>query len=700
MSTQSRGFLANTDIESLKEKAARPPYDALWERLRRRTTAAVRSALESDFSSGHYGSLGNHSHTPMLPEAALLYRLSGEDAMLHYVRRCIRHVDQHARREIQTGGKTKVVHSHRELAVATDMVRSSLSDADREILTDFMREVAIDHRPGPDAYRYHGGGGNISYCRNISAAVCALLWGEDCGHPRRHNVVDEGIAHTRCYLKHGCDASGFSYEGTGYGLEVLRLVFNFVELLHLSGYASLYETEPRLRKVPDAALQALFPDRRFLINDGDVGLQGPAALPQLLLAYRAYGDPLHLGFWEEFQGPDHPLRPFGDGEPWLRKAKAHGLDEAGPPDAENLDSPVPDPAHAMFTALLYWDADAPRTPISAADRPTCTCAKGTGTATFRTSWGRRAVYLSVLGAGRSHGSLTHAHGDAGHISLWAYGDYLAVDTGRYNVDEDQHNVMLVEGKPRLSRRGSWGQEWIGGCLRDFQHRPPVACVRSEADRLKECIWADRHALFVTTGPDEAYIVLLDNFNRDHSPHTYLWQLHANPAYRYEITGDRTATLHGDQARLDITFSIPSPDTYPDRPHELHLRQDVQDWQWPYGVGNTKEEHRGTGLLNTCLERPRLLAELSGPNAHLLTVLSPRRRNDPPLAVRERNTKALFRLEIECPHFTDTLLAAPDHRCIQTDTVQALTDIALLRRDRRGRILATWTRDGSRPDLVR
>jgi hypothetical protein len=399
-----------------------------------------------------------------------------------------------------------------------------------------------------------------------------------------------------------------------------------------------------------------------------------------------------VGVWKEFQGADHPLRPYGDFEPWLRRAKAQALDENGPPGADDLESPVPDPVHAMFTALLYWDAEAPLTPISSCDHPTCACAEGTGTATFRTSWARDAVYLNVLGGGRSHGFFTHAHGDAGHVSLWAYGDYLAVDTGRYNVDEDQHNVVMVEGRPRISRRGSWGQEWIGGYLRDFQRRAPVAYVRSEAARLKECIWADRHVLFVSTGPDEAYVVLIDNFNRDHSWHSYLWQLHANPAYRYEITGERTATLHGDKARLDVTFSIPSPKTHPEQPHQLRLRRDVQDWQWPYGVGNAKGEHVGTGLLNTCLERTRLLAEFSGLSGQLLTVLSPRRADQKPRKVQERNRKALFRVEIECRHFTDTLLAAPDHGCIQTESVEALSDIVLVRRDHRGRVLATWTRN--------
>jgi hypothetical protein len=333
--------------------------------------------------------------------------------------------------------------------------------------------------------------------------------------------------------------------------------------------------------------------------------------------------------------------------------------------------------------------------VAEAGRPTAHYSPGTETVTFRTSWGRDAVFVQVQGAGRSHASMTHRHADAGHFSIFAGGDYLAVDTGRYNTDEDQHNVVLVDGRCQTSRRGQWGAEWLGGRISHYQQAEHLCYARMDAAQMKGCYWADRHFLFVPFGEDEAYIVTIDNLNRDHGKHSYWWQMHANPDFSFGILGERSAVLNGRSARLDITFAAPGPEDFPQEPHTFLLRQDVKDWQWPYGTESAGQaEHRTSWLLNTCLDRPRLIGELTGLNGHLMAVIVPRRRGQPAIGVSQVPARRLLHVEVDCGAFTDTLIAALDHGCIECDCMKAMTELAWLRRDRRGEVVGAWTLDGT------
>ncbi len=680
MHQESRGLLAGFAIGELKTKITREPYAKLWTRLKMRTREVMKAARDSGFEVGT-GGLGWHSRTPMLPEAALLARLAEDGDALRYVEECIDFLNAFSRQKMADGDRALLLHSHAEVAMATDMLRDLLSPEALEALLGFMREIAIDYHAGMDSYIMYGGGGNIVWCHNVQAAVCALLWGEDCAHPAWQEVVEHGINHTRCYLKYGCDASGFSYEGTGYGHGVFQVMFMFVQLLQQSGHADLYRTEPRLREIIEASLRVLFPDHSFLTNDNDVGLIGAESMPYLLLAHRAYGDPLYLGFWYAYQGPDNPRRPYGDIRPWVNQLT--GIAE-----------PTPDAVFSLAMAVLYWDADAPRIELAQADRPTAHYAPGTETANLRSSWRTDAVYVNIQGAGRSHMSQTHRHADAGHFAIFAHGDYLAIDTGRYNSDEDQHNVVLVDGKCHRPIAPGWGMDPLSGRLSKFQQTELLSYVRADMAQEKACFWADRHFLFVPWGPDDAYLVVLDNLNRDNQKHSYWWQLQGNPEFAFTIDGERRATLHGKNARLDINFAIPSPQDFPEEPHTIKLRQDVKEWHWPYGREQDTDVMEKHGLLVSSVRRPRLIAEVTGLNGMILAVISPRRQNAEPLAVRQLEERRILRIEIACGAFTDTVLAALDHGFIRLDGIEALTELAFMRRDSSGKLIGSWTIDGS------
>ena len=78
----------------------------------------------------------------------------------------------------------------------------------------------------------------------------------------------------------------------------------------------------------------------------------------------------------------------------------------------------------------------------------------------------------------------------------------------------------------------------------------------------------------------------------------------------------------------------------------------------------------------------------------MAAVSPRRKNEAPLPVRQVDEYRVMRLEVDCGDFIDTILAAPDHGCIQLADVQALSKLAMIRRGRDGELLARWTVDGA------
>lgn len=91
--------------------------------------------------------------------------------------------------------------------------------------------------------------------------------------------------------------------------------------------------------------------------------------------------------------------------------------------------------------------------------------------------------------------------------------------------------------------------------------------------------------------------------------------------------------------------------------------------------------------------PRLVAEQQGPSCILMTVIAPRRVGDAPLVVRNASGRRVFRAEIDCGDFTDTVIAALDHSLIKFPDVSGYAEIAVIRRDRAGTVLDRWTLGG-------
>jgi len=680
MTINSTGLLAGCSLQDLRERIERPPLDAVYRRMEARWREAAGIAARGEEPPGH-ASLAWRSVTPMAMQAAFIWRVTGNADAVRYVEGRIEKLAQdHREGNEKPGDWRPPVLSHGQIALATDMCREGLRPDAHETVCRLAREHMIDFHDADAILHYRSGGRNIPICQTINAAIAALVLGEECGHPGWEEVV--GIGRDACiqYLRRGFDQNGFPFEGTGYGLETAYYVYLYAQLLRQSGREDLFASEPNLSNIPLAALSIMLPDRSALVNVNDLGLIFPWSMPWLLLTARAFDRGVDRGLWDEFCGFDHAERPAGDVTPWFRETfgeVTRGFDH------------MP----SLLLTILWWRPDLPSAPVEQADLPLAACSPGVQMANFRTSWRREATYLNVLGSGRSHTGAGHAHADCGHFSLFAHGEYLAVDTGRYNVDEDHHNVVLVDGKcHRPQPPQQWGFSLRSGRLRGFRPGALVDYVIADSAHMKDCIWSDRHVLFVRTGGDDAYVVTVDNINPDYERHSYLWQLHAHPDARVEITGPASASIVGQRAALDVHFLFPRPEDFPDDPHTLKLRADTSYW----ALGKKDDpgvEARATGLLVSSYQHARLVAELTGESCLLMAVMVPRRRSEAPRAVESRPSRCLLRAEVALGGVTDTVLAAPDHGFVRQDDLRGHAELALVRRDEGGRVLGQWVSDG-------
>lgn len=668
----SKGLLAGVDPSMLIRRIEREPYRSIFGRLQKRwrDTATAGPKLREN------GVLGNLYVTPLIIEAGLEYRLTGNAEALAHVESQITMLLARYKDAAVPEKKRRAIVSHSMIALAADLCRDGLSPAARASLLELMVDHCLGRHQGHLPFLYYSGGANIPLAVSIHAAICALTWGEESGYRGWDAVVEITHDYCRAYLQRGVDSSGFFYEGTGYGHECMYYLALYAQLLLQNGRQNLFLEEPVLEHIPDASLQICLPDRSGLTNINDMGLIFPWSMPWLLLTARHYRRPDHLGFWQEFCGPDHPERPCGDVVPWY--VKTFGADTLR--GFEHIPS--------LALALLWLDTEAPATPTVKSALPVASYAAGTETACFRTSWSHDAVYVNVLGQGRSVSSLTHGHADAGHFSLFAYGDYLAIDTGRYNTDEDCHNVVLVDGANHNPTGGGLARNPYHGRLLRFQTSPLVDAICVDAAQVKGCIWANRYCLFVKGEGDAAYFVTVDSLNKNSDQRAFHWQLHTHPDFKIGIESPHRATIQGGRTCLDVHFVSPGPDDFSSQPHTLTLRQDAPYWQ--NGKDKANPEALKTGLMVTCYQHPRLVAEQTGICGQLMAVMAPRRKQDPPTVIRTLPEKRWLAVEVEFGPYVDTLIAAPDHGCIRLPEGPVFAEILLRRRDRQGRLVNEWT----------
>ena len=81
-------------------------------------------------------------------------------------------------------------------------------------------------------------------------------------------------------------------------------------------------------------------------------------------------------------------------------------------------------------------------------------------------------------------------------------------------------MVIVEGECAHFCEG-WGQDFHSGRLEASETNDLLTYCCIDAAHMKECLIALRHFMFVPYGPDQAYLITLDNINKDNQIHTNL-----------------------------------------------------------------------------------------------------------------------------------------------------------------------------------
>ena len=161
-----------------------------------------------------------------------------------------------------------------------------------------------------------------------------------------------------------------------------------------------------------------------------------------------------------------------------------------------------------------------------------------GLCVWRTGWGEEDVMFSTEAG--TYAPITHNQSDKGHFTLYAYGDFWAVDPGYGNDNQFPdsrchtlaHNCVLIDGKGQA--RSGCGTGTNGRVLA-FENDDATGYALTDATEAYQrnvhnqpgagARKALRHHLFVRPfGKAPAYAAVFDDIERDDDAHAFTWQM--------------------------------------------------------------------------------------------------------------------------------------------------------------------------------
>jgi hypothetical protein len=297
------------------------------------------------------------------------------------------------------------------------------------------------------------------------------------------------------WLEHGFDPKGAAFDGSGYLHLGLSFAVPFAEALKLRGGPSLYDNESLENVIP------------YLVGEVVPGMDVYNALIRgyyrkeeygfipLKLA-QEYNNPLGVWLWERVYTGAYPLSviwyPIG--------MQSTTPEEAGEPLAN------------------YYDKR--------------------GHVNFRTGWAEDDLSFTLTSSPYYPGN--HSESDKNHFTLYAYGNWFAIDCEGSEPLTEAHNGVLIDGQGQVPSGGGKGVDGIITSFADsgvygFAKGDAAAAYQRDWDGAKglPVVVADRYALYVkgnhktelpSTDPFP-YIVIFDDIQKLKDEAKYTWLLH-------------------------------------------------------------------------------------------------------------------------------------------------------------------------------
>ncbi|MDP6356449.1 MAG: hypothetical protein QF473_15165 [Planctomycetota bacterium] len=675
-SEHPRMLFSADDVEELKERIrssdAREIFRAiqsdackLLDRVPKRRTVSDLMFSKKEKEVELAGAINGQSF-----HLALVGELTGNDRAIRLVEQTLEAFSQ---QEIAGPPKRD---SRKEipytLYLAYDLLFHHLDSGIARSFREWSLQEAIEKfQPLMEREAYIASGMNmpLGHCR--CALVPSLAIQGDEGVPDLSDVLRSGARFMQAFCRTGIGPDGFPEEDVGYGTGCTSGATETGELLFHAGLFNMFK-DPHWLNFGRAVLHFMQPWGRHLTITGDFG-HGPTLGHGMSLVRIAHetNDPTIL---------------------WMMNQ----LDLFGKSGVKLTDGLEVSPS---YPSLFYLDAyDMPRIGPAEAGLPTAFRESSRGIVSMRSSWGKDATYAHVDGSQRHASVMGHWHCSPGHFSLTALGEYFSLDTGRYNCDFDQHSVMLVDGESPNSTNGEWGGVCVMGRLLDYTPGDLLDTTMTDSSQINDCFWSWRTVGLVKGEGVTPYLWTVDDVNKANDFREFWWTMQTHPKNSIRIRKEEvtvTGFRHGNQ--LDIGFSYPSPEEYPD-PHTLKIEKDIiSSSSWNYVTESMFRNYRKSDFMaRSLLRRPRLLAKLSGYNGKLMAVMVPRRKGRKPTVIERLPTLPnSFAMKVHFPKVTDTLIFAYEHGFLEADGIAGIGDFVLVRRDRKtGEVIDHAMRNGS------
>lgn len=629
-------------------------------------------------------------------DIAVMARIDGNDRYVEAVRRALRETV----REGLDGGETGYGRgSLQTVSVAYDMLCDHLPESERTRIIEWFLKCSI--HATLNRYResyFRRAGQNIGACAVMSATMSTLAIMGDPGVP---DLTSELATLTHMFdatLNTYAGRDGYPWEDIGYGTSMAAYLVFVVESLRRAGVYDAYTACPRWAKFARSILHFIQPHGEHLTLTGDGAEWFHERL--FILARQAAQTRDATTLWL--------LGRIPIADKWLAKSRPGARRSGG--NADGLPGKWPhtpdlEIAPGYFIPTTWFglrildDLKKPVHPAKA-NVPTHFVDRDRGLVSFRSGWGDEDTYVTFDGSQRSPSNQGHDHASCGHFSLTALGDYFSIDTGRYNIEQNCHSVVLIDGKSGHTNNGEWTMSWQAGRLIGYRPGKLVDTAAVDSSHQHNCYWAQR-TLALVKGPKVVpYVWIVDDMNKANDLAEFWWQMHTSPENTIELR-ENGATVTGwrNGNQLDVHFALPSGEGFP-VPHTLTMDQDeVTPSSYKY-ITNPRERaandfKRPADQLQTAIFlRPRLLAKVRGYNGRFMSLLLPRKKaSAAPKVERLAGIANTLAVTITWPTVQDTVIWAYEHQMLEAGDVVGRGDWCVIRRTRGGKVIAYEVGDG-------
>lgn len=577
---------------------------------------------------------------------------------------------------VASGGDGRVGIS--SLAMPFDLLYFDLGERERRAYTRAAQKAIRNQIRTTESNYFKCSAGNITLGTTLSAIPVILAIAGEPGVKDFSREMDYLITCLEATLHTVINPDGYPEEDTGYGTGVAAWLAQIAHWARRAGIYDVYKECPRFALFGRAMLHFVEPWGEDLANTGDHGDDfGDREFVLARLAAETKDPTLLwlLGTLHYHHGKVHPENtlPEFHVETPLRKGFR---------------------THASYLSLLVLDELRGETHPLKANVPTAFCDRGRGIVSFRSGWKEDDTFVVFDGSQRSPSGQGHFHDSCSDFTLSAVGEYFAVGTGRYQIEQSQHSVVLIDGKSGRSTNGEWTQSTHHGLLIDYLPGDFCDFAAADSSHQHNCLWTRRYLGLVKGKGARAYVWTVEDINKNNDWGEYWWQLQTSPE-NIITTRANSATIkgwrHGNL--LDVRFAIPEPHEYP-RPHTLSITQDVcstSSYKYiPDVEASVRRYRRPADMVHgPVYARPRLLGKVAGLNGRFMSVMIPRWNGEKPASVMRLKCIAnSLAVKVAFENVEDTLIFAYEHNLLAAGGVEGRGQWCVTRRARgTGRVLA-------------